>query len=116
MGQPLCSSPISSSSAFFGLNFWGAHRDALPWSSNRTDALATAKDSVQNLGMANEHLEEAAALTKNADQWIKDTRGRANAIQNQSVNFAVVKLFAIVEFQNQALEKLRLGIETKDTK
>jgi hypothetical protein len=66
--------------------------------------------------MPNKHLEEAAALIKKADQWIKDVRGYANAIQDQGVRNPVVKLFTIVEFQNQALEKLRLAIETKDTK
>jgi predicted house-cleaning noncanonical NTP pyrophosphatase (MazG superfamily) len=56
-------------------------------------------------------LKEADSLIKKADKWIKDVRPHANSIQDATTKNPVVKLFTIIEFQNQALEKLREAIE-----
>jgi hypothetical protein len=57
--------------------------------------------------------EDATALISKADQWIKDTRQFANAIQDSQTKNAIVKVYQIIEFQNQALEKLRQKIDSK---
>jgi hypothetical protein len=49
------------------------------------------------------YLEEATALIAKANQFIKNTRGLPDAAR-------IGKLYHIVEFQNQALEKLRLAV------
>jgi len=56
-------------------------------------------------------LKEADSLIKKANEWIKDVRPHANSIQDSTTRNPVVKLFTIIEFQNQALEKLRDAIE-----